>query len=323
MAIGEMPGIWRAALEGHGEVDLSGVRVLAPHQHLWTTGSLASGVAGFFAGKVMQSRMQLLPAEQYPPPFDDVAFRGQVYRLDEPVLDPASLAKVMAARLAEHSYHLLKKPKIEREGRVWRIRLDGALVRARSLVLAAGGGNAELLAALGRDAPSMQRRPLHMLMIRGPLPLLFAHCLGASANPRLTVTSYPCERDVVWYLGGQVAEEGNDRSREAQIRAGREELARLLPWMDFSTSRWATLSVDRAERAMPGGQRPDDASVTVDDGVLTCWPTKLAFAPRVAQLVLEGLADTGVSPSGEGAERLPLPSPPLADLPWDEEPTWT
>jgi glycerol-3-phosphate dehydrogenase len=41
MAIGAMPGIWRAALDGAGEVDLRGVRVLASHQHLWSTGSLA------------------------------------------------------------------------------------------------------------------------------------------------------------------------------------------------------------------------------------------------------------------------------------------
>ena len=40
-----------------------------------------------------------------------------------------------------------------------------------------------------RYAPAMQQRPLHMLMVRGRLPRLYAHCLGASANPRLTVTS--------------------------------------------------------------------------------------------------------------------------------------
>jgi glycerol-3-phosphate dehydrogenase len=318
MAISEMPGIWRAALAGEGEVDLRGVRVLAPHQHLWTTGSLASSVAGFFAGKVMQSRMQPLASEQNPTPFDHAAFRGQVYRLDEPVLDPASLVEVLADQLAGAIYHLPQIPEFERDDTGWIVGLGDLHIRARTLALTAGKGNADLLAAIGRDAPAMQRRPLHMLMTRGQLPHLYAHCLGASANPRLTVTSYPGERDVVWYLGGQVAEEGVERARDAQIRAGQQELSALLPWMDFSAARWATLEVDRAERAMPGGHRPDDVSVTVDDGVITCWPTKLAFAPRVARLVLEGLADAGLAPGGDRFEPLAMPPPPLAELPWDE-----
>ncbi|MDJ0739528.1 MAG: FAD-dependent oxidoreductase [Gammaproteobacteria bacterium] len=325
MAIGEMPGIWRAALAGDGEIDLRDVRILSPHQYLWTTGSLSSGMAGFFAGKVMHSRMQPLERGAYPPPFDDPAFRGQVYRLDEPVLDPRSLIQVLGERCAGSCHRVAGIPDFARDDDGWRCALPaGPVVRARHVVLAAGRGNAQLLAALGHDTPRMQTRPLHMLMLRGALPMLHAHCLGASANPRLTVTSYPLEHgQVVWYLGGQVAEEGSGRDRDAQIRAGRDELAALLPWLRNDDAQWATLEIDRAEIATPGGRRPDDAYVGSRDGVITCWPTKLAFAPRVARLVGDAIAADGVAPAGRDGPAIDLPPPPLASLPWDGELAWS
>lgn len=325
MAIGEMPGIWRAALDGDGEIDLRGVRVLAPHQHMWSTGSLASGVAGFFAGKVMHSRMQSLARADAPAPFDNAQFRGHVYRLDEPVLDPRSLIEKLSDRYGEHCYLLRDVPRYERLSSGWRVSpAAGGAFGARTLVLAAGKGNAELLSLLGRDTPRMQLRPLHMLMVRGALPTLHAHCLGASANPRLTVTSYPAANGTtVWYLGGQVAEEGVGRTRDAQIAAGRAELAALLPWMDFSNTEWASFPIERAEVAMPGGRRPDDAFVGADDDVVTCWPTKLAFAPRVAALVSAALDARGVRPGRGAAVELALPRPPLARLPWDQVQAWT
>jgi glycine/D-amino acid oxidase-like deaminating enzyme len=329
MAIGEMPGIWRAALAGEGEIDLRDVRVLSPHQFLWTTGSLASGMAGFFAGKVMQSRMQPLDRAGFPPPFDDPGFRGQVYRLDEPVLDPLSLAQVLAKQLGDACYRLPDMPAIRRQGDHWSIQFDdNRQVSARLLVFAAGKGNAELLDAVGRASPRMQLRPLRMLMLRGRLPALYAHCLGASANPRLTVTSSGGDdADRVWYLGGQVAEEGVMRGEAEQVQAGRDELASLLPWVRFGELQWATLAIDRAEPAMPGGHRPDDAFVDAGDGVITCWPTKLAFAPRVARLVVDAVEQAGLRPgAGEpmkGGEGLDLPMPPVAQLPWDEVTTWS
>ena len=329
MAIGEMPGIWRSALVGEGEIDLTGVRILADHQLLWTTGSLASGMAGFFAGKVMQSRMQTVAPAAYPAPFDGPGFGGHLYRLEEPVLDPLSLMQVLQQRLGEHCYLVPQMPRFERQADRWQGTLaDGSAFTARALVLTAGRGNAGLLQALGRTRPRMQTRPLHMLMVRGELPMLHAHCLGASATPRLTVTGYPAaDGRTVWYLGGQVAEEGVNRSRAQQIQAGRDELADLLPWVNLDSAQWSTLNIDRSEIAMPGGKRPDDAYVGIDDGVATCWPTKLAFAPRVAALVAQGLARQGVQPSGGNQEDLDgriggWQHPPLSRLPWDEASQW-
>ena len=87
-------------------------------------------------------------------------------------------------------------------------------LQAQRYILAAGEGNADLMAMLGgaaRDTlPAMQTRPLHMvhLQMTAPDPA-FVHCIGDSfgMTPRLTITSHPDGAGGwVWYLGGEIAE---------------------------------------------------------------------------------------------------------------------
>ncbi|HHH13075.1 MAG TPA: FAD-dependent oxidoreductase [Thiolapillus brandeum] len=326
-AIGEMPGRWRACLAGRGELDLTGVRLLSSHQYLWSPGGVASALAGFFASRAMRSRVTQVSAGELPPPFDDPGFRGRLYRLDEPVLDTASLLGELARQA--RAWCRRYDPATLVAGRNG-IEVEGVALQPRRILLAAGAGNEALLRTFGRSAPAMQRRPLHMVMARGPLPQLFAHALAASSNPRITVTSYPCSlrsgagaadspSETVWYLGGELAEKGVGRSREAQIEAARRELGVLLPWLDLNRLRWSTLRIDRAEVATADGSRPDGPFVGTDGDLLVTWPTKLAFAPRVADQVLEALG----GPEHGGIEvATGLPAPPLATLPW-EETTWS
>jgi len=96
-----------------------------------------------------------------------------------------------------------------------------------------------------------------------------------------------------------------------------------LPWIDLQDSEWATLPVDRAEIATPGGKRPEDAFVMAQDDIYTCWPTKLAFAPRVAELVTSWLLEQGTAPSAGDVSLSALGRPPLAQLPWDEVRQWS
>lgn len=328
-AVAAMPGRWRACLEGRGELDLAGVRLLSSHQYLWSTGGVASRLAGFFASHAMRSRVEAVEGDALPPVFRDPAFRGRVYRLDEPVLDTASLVSALAqphrdAILGaawpdgvnlEHS----DPPVVELSAGENRLR-----VSARRVLFAAGAGNAALLQSIGHATPAMQRRPLHMALVRGTLPgELFAHCLGASTNPRLTVTSHhDADGRLVWYLGGELAEQGVARNREQQLAAARAELTELLPWVDFGGCQWATLRIDRAEPVQPGGRRPEGVFVDEQRRVITVWPTKLALAPALADEVLALLTDEDLEPHGEGA--LPSwPRPPMAPLPWDEELQWS
>lgn len=326
-AIAEMPAIWRRCLAGDGEVDLREVRQLSSHQYMWATESLGSRMAGFFASRLMRSRTRAVEGDERPEVFRNAAFKGRVYRLEEPVLDTASLVRVLAE---PHREAICKLPpefdlRPVREKQRWQIKGEAPLnFEASRLVFLAGRGNAAMLERCGFAAPAMQLRPLKMVALRGskhhPLPgKLYAHCLGPSANPRITITThYDREGRTVWYLGGQVAEEGVQRDHWSQVTAARQELTELFPWLDLSGAEWGTLPIERAEPRMPDGGRPDNVFAEEHDGIITGWPTKLALAPRLAAVILDKLRQGGLEP--ESTAPLPdLPQPAYAPLPWEED----
>jgi len=330
-AIAAMPGIWRDCLAGRGELDLRPVRVLSEHQYLWSTAALGSRVTGFFASQAMRSRIRLVTGAERPEPFRHPAFRGNVYRLDEPVLDTASLMAELRRQFGDRARRIPDGTSLELEaGERPLVQLrfpeGGSMeIESRRLVLAAGAGNRQLLERLGWHQPAMQLRPLHMLMLRGPLPALYAHCLGTGPNPRLTVTSYPgAGGDRIWYLGGQVAEQGVDRSPAAQIAAGRRELAELLPWLELRDTRWASLRVERAESRQHQGGRPDDFFLAEREGVMVTWPTKLALAPALAAQAMARLVEAGIEPQPGFIDPVEHLSPAdLAQVPWEEGGVWS
>ncbi|GFM72208.1 FAD-dependent oxidoreductase [Pseudomonas cichorii] len=319
-AIADMPRRWREALDGTGELDLSGVRLLSEAHYLWSPGTLAGNLTSFFASKAVRGRVDQVKGDQLPPALQTPRFKGKVYRLAELVVDVPSLI----ARLAELAGDsLLAGQQIEplrENGDLAGLRVDGREIRARRVVLSAGAGNADLLEALGVSQPQMQRRPLHMVLVKGPtLKPLYAHCLGGGPKPRITVTTHPAaDGQWVWYLGGDLAEaDGVAREPAAQIAAARKELESLLPWIDLSQAQWATLRVDRAEPAQSGLVRPDNAFVDVQQNLMIGWPTKLALAPDFADRVLAALAKDGIQPTPQPAiDDLPLP--PLATPVWDQ-----
>ena len=320
-AIVEMPARWRACLEGRGELDLSQVRLMSDHQYMWSTTSLTSRMAGFFASKLMRSRTQALEGDARPELFRSPQFKGQVYRLDEPVLDTASLVQQLSAPHRDYIFSA-ECLKLDPDNPSRITLSDSRTIDAQRLVLCAGAGNVALLKQLGRASPAMQRRPLQMVKLRGKhLPSdVYAHCLGANALPRITITSHFDEAgNTVWYIGGQPAEEGVGRDKAEQIESAKKELMTLFPWIDFADCEWGTLNIARAEARMADGSRPDDVFVDEDNGVITAWPTKLALAPRLADVVEKLLME--IEPSGSG-EAVEWPHPQVAPLPWQEEEKW-
>ncbi|WP_248917679.1 NAD(P)/FAD-dependent oxidoreductase [Pseudomonas entomophila] len=319
-AIADMPRRWREALAGNGELDLTGTRLLSDAHYLWSPGTLAGNLTSFFASKAVRGRVDQVKGEQLPPALQDRAFKGKVYRLAELVIDVPSLLANLA-RLAGDS--LLAGEHIEplREGdELAGLRVDGREIRAQRIVLSAGGGTADLLHALGLEQPAMQRRPLHMVLAKGPnLKPLYAHCLGGGPKPRITVTTHPAaDGQWVWYLGGDIAEaDGVAREPAAQIAAAQKEVAGLLPWVDQSQVRWATLRVDRAEPAQSGLVRPDNAFLAEQQRLLVGWPTKLALAPDFADRVLASFERDGLHPSAQ-PNLAELPRPPLGVPAWEQ-----
>lgn len=354
-AISAMPDIWRACLSGTGELDLTAVTVLAKQQYLWSTGSISSNLMSLLASRAMHSRVVAIQDRaDYPGVLQNPRFSGYVYKLAEPVLDVSSLVLELT-RLGGGVDACLLAPlqslKLQTTNPLRLILADPdpgknesgnscfprmLELHAKRLVLAAGAGNGPLLKALGYDYPVMQLRPLHMLMLRGPLPPIYGHCLGIGTSPRLTITSHPLSNgEWVWYLGGQIAEAGVKRTATAQIAAGRQELQSVLPWLDLTDTRWSSFRVDRAEPRQPSGLRPEAPFLSTHiftpnagvDAMTVMWPTKLAFAPALAAALLADLTSMGIKPTPDTADDdgatlgWPHPLPPL--LPWQETAIWT
>lgn len=318
-AIADMPRRWREALDGKGELDLSGVRLLSEAHYLWSPGTIAGNLTSFFASKAVRGRVDQVKGSELPPALQDPRFKGKVYRLAELVIDVPSLVKKLA-ELAGDS--LLAGEVIEplrNDGELVGLRVDGRDIHAQRVVLSAGEGTADLLKAFNVSQPAMQRRPLHMVLVKGPtLKPLYAHCLGGGPKPRITVTTHPAAGGQwVWYLGGDISEaDGVARDPAEQIAFAKKELSQLLPWVDLSQAQFTTLRVNRAEPQQSGLVRPDNAFLDVQGRLMVGWPTKLALAPDFADRVLASLSRDDIHPIPQPTST-DLPKPPLAKPVWD------
>ncbi len=327
--IRDMPEVWRQALAGQRAPDLSHTRLRASVCHLWRSESLRSRL-GMLGAKVgLHVAPQELDAADRPPAL--AGCPGPIARLDEQVIDPASFIADLAR---QHRSRILQiaacdgfECDISGPGIVKRVVLSNPQTSQtqeffpRHIVLTAGAGNAELRRRFGLPAEQMQRRPLHMVMVRGDLPVLNGHCVDG-AHTRVTITS---DRDssgrTVWQVGGQLAEDGVSLDEIGLIGRASQELTAVLPGVDLSNQEWAAYRIDRAERAMPRGGRPDTATIISEGNVISAWPTKLALAPQLARMVAECLP---VSHAGEfDLEALnDWPRPQVAQPPWETHHGW-
>ncbi len=324
-AVADMPALWRDCFEGRGAIDLTQATMLSDAHYLWSTSSLTSRVSGFFASKLMRARTNALDEKARPDLFKYADFKGQIYALDEPVFDALSVVRAIAEPVME-SILAIKGNTVKYDNNVLTVQAqDGSNYEFdfKKIVLTAGQGNEDLLSAFDLQEPEMQLRPLKMVMLRGGLSdMVFAHCMGGSVNPRITITSNHDEQGkVVWYLGGQLAEDGVKRSDADQIKHAKTELAELIPWLDQSKCQWATLDIDRAEVKKPGTKRPDTFFVEQQGKVITAWPTKMALSPLMAERVLEVINNEKLS-CVDDAELPSWSKPSYASLPWNEESRW-
>lgn len=318
-AIAEMPERWRKALNGEGEIDLRGVRLLSDAHYLWSPGSIAGNLTSFFASKAMRGRVDQVKGKALPEALQHKDFKGRVYRLSELVLDVPSLVSRMAELAGDSLLHAQTiTPRYEND-RLVGVQADDYSISAQRVVLCAGSGNEDLLLSFALQKPAQQLRPLHMVLAKGPALLpLYAHCLGGGSKPRVTVTTHPAaDGEWVWYLGGNLAEaDGVARSETEQIQAAQDEIAQLLPWVSQEHTQWATLRVNRAEPVQSGLTRPDNAFVTEQGALVIGWPTKLALAPDFSDRVLKLFERDAVQPSA-AQSYADLPRPSVAAPVWE------
>ena len=325
--IAAMPELWRACLAGRREPDLSAVRMRSDCCYLWRTSDLGSKLAMLGARATLRARPEPVPPPQRPEPLSHCP--GDVYAVSEPVVDPAGVLATLAGRNAGCLLRIDGPEALEPGSDTYSdgkktlsTRLaDGRrlTIRARQVVLTAGAGNAALAERLGLSGVRMQRRPLHMVLLRGTLPALAGHCVDRM-HTRVTITSdRDAERRVVWQIGGQVAEDGVAMEPEQLLRHARRELQAVLPGIELAGCAWATQRIDRAEAATRTGLRPDDVSVRRVGPCIVAWPTKLALAPRLAERV-RGLLD-----EPQVREGPPTPAdarPQVAAPPWETRERW-
>jgi glycine/D-amino acid oxidase-like deaminating enzyme len=336
--IREMPGLWRDCLAGRRQPDLGGVRLRATCCHLWRTDSLGSRLGMIGARVGLRVAPQVVSDDERPRAL--AGCPGTVARLDEPVLAPESLLAALVAGHARRVLHIDPSTlEIDRAaGTVRRVHLtDPATgrrlqIEPRHVVLTAGRGNGELRTRAGLPSTRMQTRPLHMVLVRGELPHLNGHCVDGRTT-RVTITSDTERSDTdaigrtVWQVGGQIAEIGVALDERSLLARAADELAAVIPGLNFARAEWAAYRVDRAEQATPGGKRPESAGILQEGNVITAWPTKLALVPCLAERIVgllpaatAGSATAGASDDAEVGDEWPRAA--IAELPWEVSRTW-
>lgn len=313
-ALADMPARWRACLDGRGEIDLRAAKLAAARHLFWARRTLTSRIAGFFGSKLVRGRVDALAQSQWPAVLQDADHVGAVYALDECVLDVPALLGALAA-LGEGCIKA-GQATVEQQHDQVLLQLAGSRrITAGTLVSTAGAGNEALLPQLGLAPQAAQRRPLQMLLVENAPGPLWAHCFDTSDKPRVTITTHKKnDGTLVWYVGGLIAENGVQQSEAELIAAARQEFATLLPQLDFSRSRFAGFRVDRAEGATEDGRKPEGPVLRRAGNIMLAWPTKLALAPQLADLVLAALPPASGRAQPAFAD---WAAPPIAPAPWE------
>jgi len=328
-AIATMPDRWRACLAGDDPVNLTACRQLSDHYYMWSEGSYRSKLKAFLGSRTLRGKVDIVTDSDFPQQLAPARGQGSLYRLPDFVIDTGSLLQALATG-HENRIFRIDPTQVEfvadQQQRQLLLRSDDSIlsVSAQRYIFAAGEGNARLLDAASLSSPMMQRRPLNMVILRkASLPEIFVHCIGDSFSltPRLTLTSHSCDNGhVAWYLGGEIAESGVERTDNEQIDAARQMLEKLFPWVDLSGAEWACLRINRAEGKAQGQHRPDSAFLATRNNILVTWPTKFTLSPALADEVSSELKQQGIEPKLKYSSDLlasTLDGATIAPPPWE------
>lgn len=329
MAVADMPGLWRDCIMAARQPDLSATHVRSDFCYLWRTDSLRSRL-GFRGAQVgLRLRPTALPRRQWPAVLQHV---GGVMRLDEQVIDARSFLENL--RAANGSWTIQADPAdaldvdCRGHGQVESLCLrhprngQRLSLRPRFIVLTAGEGNAALRRVFNLDPAAMQRRPVHIVLVRGDLPTLHGHCTDG-ARTRVTITTVDqTPGRTIWQIGGQVSEDGVGMEPDDLAVYARNELRQAIPGLDLDGAQWASYRVDRAEARTPGNRRPDHEFAALEGNVITAWPTKLVLVPALARRIFEIIGQRDPHTDASAGDWADWPRPAVAPPPWETAPKW-
>jgi len=328
-SISAMPDLWRACLKGKGEIDLSSTKIATKSQFLLIPGGIMGGLIKLVAKQALGNGVRECARSDWPEEISSTGFRGKAVFMDEPVLDIPSMLRSIAEPYRKWIKKIdMSQVEFHNDGNsIASLQIHGQKIKAKKYIFTAAGSNHKIATQLGHDVGlTTQKRPLLQGMIKHvPFPL-FAHLVGASDKPAATITSHKAsDGNWVWYVGGSAAERPCDAPPEQVFSAIKKSFAKYLPELDTSKFLWSTLPIDRVEgKSNTHGWMPDTPSIHDTKGnLLYCWPTKLTFAPLLAESLLEKLKDVPREESSTLEEEWSfLPDAEFARTPWDEA-TWT
>ena len=319
-SISAMPEVWRSALKGEGEVDLSTAKKAAESQMLLIPGGLIGNISKVIAKKTLGKNVREIPQKDWPAEIAQSGFSGSVVHMDELVLD---IPSVLCA-LAEPYRNAIRKVPVDYASNPTEFLARENIV-AKKMIMTSASSN--LLIARQADHEQgleVQYRPLLMGMVKpAPFPL-FAHLIGTSEKPLATVTTHKDKDGVlVWYLGGGLAERAKESSLRDVYEAARKAFATYMPSIDLTQAKWSVLPIDRVEgKSKTDGWMPDTPTLHAAGNSLYAWPTKLTFAPMLSDMILQQLEKEGVAPSGQKTDWTFLPPAAYGLPPWDHA-QWT
>lgn len=320
--ISKMPDRWRDALAGQGHVNLKSARMNASHQQLMIPGSVMGQMMKFAARQTLGKESEISSDLR------NAGFTGSIIDMSEPVLDIPSVIEAMAAPYQNLIRQIGNDVTLETDGEnIKAVSWQGERVEADLFIFSSAAGNAQIAKRLGHDQSlKTQHRPLLMGMLKdAPFPL-YAHFVGLSEKPVATITTHMArDGSRVWYLGGQVAERAKEDDPRAVYDACTQAFKTYLPQFDVSDMEFAALPIDRVEGASGmSGWMPDTPTIHTAGNALYAWPTKLTFAPMLADMVEENLQKMQIKPSGNQSDWRHLSWKPatLAKAPWDKA-EWT
>ena len=299
--IANMPNRWRQCLSGDGEIDLTDVSVLNENYYMWSDGGMKSRLKSYLGSKSLRGRIDIVEKEHYPIFFSESSLKGTLYKLPDFVINTVSLLNKLVSTTNDRLFSLTdcdykffsEDPSLKQKLQV-SVKDKTVNIDADLFIFCAGEGNQELINNAGLSKIETQARPLHMVYLRKQnLPEIYVHCIGNdfNLNPSVTVTSHRAQNgDIIWYLGGDIAESGITKSKSEQIKATQELIRNTFPWLNLSDAQWESFYVNRAEADVHSSFRPDDAVVKEDKNILVAWPTKLTLVPSLADKVSEHAA---------------------------------
>lgn len=310
-SISAMPDLWRAALRGEGPVDLSTARFNAQSQYLLIPSGFMGGLIKLVTKQALGNNVHEVAKENWPEEIQQSGFNGTVVFMDEPVLDIASVIHALAAPYQDCVRQ------IDTPDDPFGF-LECHHIQADHILFTAAASNAAVADRTGHDAGlKTQHRPLLMGMMKPAPYRLYAHLVGSSDKPVATITTHETSNgELVWYLGGAVAERDKDSDINEVIEAACKGFAKYLPRVDLSGVEWAALPIERIEgKSDADGWMPDTPTIHSAGNVHYCWPTKLTFAPLLSDRLVEKI-DT--KPSGEQTDWSFLPEAGYTQTPWDK-----